>query len=636
MSTTYISITAFGAKGDGRTDNRAAIQRAIDTARAQGKAVYVPEGTFLHRGTLTLNGVDLVGAGSRSVLKAIGAASSDQQALILTGSGASVRNITLDSDATTRGGSGNSSKIHVNNGHNFEISNVTILNAMGAGIIIQNGSSRGVVRNNLIRSTNADSIHMSGGASYIQVLNNRIENAHDDGIAVVSYQRQPTMVSNITIRSNTVLNNEWGRNISVVGGQNVVIEKNYVDGNLAGRAGIYIASEWSYATWGVRNVTVAENVVRRAGGYQSGQGAVMVYSSTNYMVEDIVFRRNEIVDAQRFGVFVRGSKIDDVTFDTNLIVNSADRPFYVMGSPTDLVQRSTFLSWAGWTRLTGVGTRSAVGAGAAGTTTPTATPTDTVVVAPPSPVDGGGSPDDGNQGEPVAKPGPSDGKTVISLYANADTYKGAAQLNLLVDGRSVGTTAVVTAERGAGWQRIDIPVDLTTAPKSIGVEFVNDLFEGRGRDRNLYIDRIEVNGKLLTDADVTLLRNGVQSVDTSAHQDLFQLPGPQVTVYAAGNSHKGDAEFRLLMDGVQVGTTRAVSTQHGTGWQSFTFNLPAGAQPKTLAVQFANDLYEGQGRDRNLYVDRIELMGRTLDAPGGGGLYVQNAAHTFNVGTLSA
>lgn len=635
MATSYVSITAFGAKGDGRTDNRAAIQKAIDTARAQGKPVFVPEGVFHHKGVLTLNGVDLVGAGAKSVLKAVGASSSDMQSVLVTGSGASISNLTLDSDATTRGYTGNSAKIQVRDATDFSIRNVTILNSMGAGMIVLR-SSRGVIQNNLVKGTNADSIHMTHGSNAIQVIGNRIENAHDDGIAVVSYASHPTMVSNITIRNNTVLNNEWGRNIAVVGGQNVVIEKNHVQGNKAERAGIYIASEWSYKTWGVKNVLVQDNHLRDTGGYKSGQGGVMVYSSTSRPVEDITFRRNEIVDSNKFGVFLRGQPMDDITFDRNLITNSGDRNFFVDGKVTDLVQTGTATSWTGWTRLTGLGAPSGVGAGAAtgGTSLTTAPPQDTTVVVPTSPVDTG-TPTGDKPADLVTPPLPATGDTVISLFASGTNYKGDAQFNLLLDGAKVGATATVTQDRGTGWQRIDFAVDLAKAPSTMGVQFVNDLYEGAGKDRNLHIDRILVNGKPLTEIDINLYSNGTRTVDTTGHVSLFAVDGPVVKVFAAGRSVNGDAKFRLLADGVQVGTEQSVSVQrNGTDWEEFSFALPDGLRPKTLAVQFTNDFYGGAGKDRNLWVDRIEVAGRTLDAPGTGGLYTQNASHSFAVGSI--
>jgi len=62
----------FGAKGDGQADDTAAIQRAIDAARAHGKAAiaYLPLGTYKITDTLRITGADYYvgGSGFRSQL----------------------------------------------------------------------------------------------------------------------------------------------------------------------------------------------------------------------------------------------------------------------------------------------------------------------------------------------------------------------------------------------------------------------------------------------------------------------------------------------------------------------------------------------------------------------------------------
>jgi len=347
---TSVSITNFGAKGDGKTDNRAAIQKAVDHAKAQGLDVYVPEGLFLHKGIITLNGVDMVGAGANSVLKAVGASATfDDQAIKLTGTGASLRHLTLDSDATTRASSGESAKVWVAGATDFSIEGIRILNAHSAGILVVGKSSHGTILNNHISGTNADSIHMSQASHHILVKGNTIKNSHDDGIAVVSYARNGAMVSDIQILDNTIVNNEWGRNISVVGGQNVTIKYNTVDGNLSGAAGVYIAAEPNYDTFGVKNVVVSDNVIKNTGGTNTGHGAVMIYNGTSgRMVEDVVVHHNEIVNAKKNGVMIRGSRIDDITLSQNLIEKSAAAPVAVSGSPTDLIQTGNTTTRAGW------------------------------------------------------------------------------------------------------------------------------------------------------------------------------------------------------------------------------------------------------------------------------------------------
>lgn len=65
-----IDITSFGAIGDGRTMNTAAIQSAVDEAAKSGSMVRVPSGVFLS-GTIVLNGASLY-LESGAVLKASG------------------------------------------------------------------------------------------------------------------------------------------------------------------------------------------------------------------------------------------------------------------------------------------------------------------------------------------------------------------------------------------------------------------------------------------------------------------------------------------------------------------------------------------------------------------------------------
>ncbi len=65
-----LNVLDYGAKGDGVTDDRAAIQRCIDEAVAGGNQVYVPAGTYLIGSTLSVgSGCYLRGDGStRTVL----------------------------------------------------------------------------------------------------------------------------------------------------------------------------------------------------------------------------------------------------------------------------------------------------------------------------------------------------------------------------------------------------------------------------------------------------------------------------------------------------------------------------------------------------------------------------------------
>lgn len=56
-----ISVTACGAKGDGRTDDTAAFRVAVSRAKAEGLPVFVPGGTYIIKDTIDLADVALCG-----------------------------------------------------------------------------------------------------------------------------------------------------------------------------------------------------------------------------------------------------------------------------------------------------------------------------------------------------------------------------------------------------------------------------------------------------------------------------------------------------------------------------------------------------------------------------------------------
>ncbi len=47
LPTSFLSVKAYGAKGDGVTNDAAAIQAGIDVASATGQTLYFPAGTYL-------------------------------------------------------------------------------------------------------------------------------------------------------------------------------------------------------------------------------------------------------------------------------------------------------------------------------------------------------------------------------------------------------------------------------------------------------------------------------------------------------------------------------------------------------------------------------------------------------------
>ena len=73
-SSLVVNVRDRGAKGDGKTDDTAAIQRAIDEIAGTGGTVYIPDGTFMVQGTgktLRLGSKMTLKLADRAVLKVI-------------------------------------------------------------------------------------------------------------------------------------------------------------------------------------------------------------------------------------------------------------------------------------------------------------------------------------------------------------------------------------------------------------------------------------------------------------------------------------------------------------------------------------------------------------------------------------
>ena len=68
LITGQVNVEEFGAIGDGKMDNTAAFQKAIDSLSAAGGKVIVPAGQFLIRGSVTIkDGVTLMGLNESSL-----------------------------------------------------------------------------------------------------------------------------------------------------------------------------------------------------------------------------------------------------------------------------------------------------------------------------------------------------------------------------------------------------------------------------------------------------------------------------------------------------------------------------------------------------------------------------------------
>ncbi len=146
-----VDVRAYGAKGDGKTDNTAAIQAAEDSLPDQGGTLYFPSGTFLGHVTLKSN-VHVEGAGiNATILKLPNGANTDVIAskdfASLTGNTTNrdgVNRVTLD-DITIDGNAGNNTAGYGvrKYGGQWNVHDVVIKNCAQDGVYSEWGSYGG-------------------------------------------------------------------------------------------------------------------------------------------------------------------------------------------------------------------------------------------------------------------------------------------------------------------------------------------------------------------------------------------------------------------------------------------------------------------------------------------------------------
>ena len=212
------------------------------------------------------------------------------------------------------------------------------------------------------------------------------------------------------------------------------------------------------------------------------------------------------------------------------------------------------------------------------------------------------------------------GSDTLVLNMSEDAYLGDAQFTVAVDGvQLAGTFTTTVSHASGGSQRFNFMGDWGVGPHTVTVKFLNDAYGGTpATDRNLYVNGISYDGATGLGAD---LKNGVPKsfavTDTTAVTGSIIPPaitgsGPdQLVLSMSEDAYKGDAQFTVAVDGVQLGDTFATTAQRAAGAsQSFVFNGDWGVGAHTVTVNFLNDAYAGTpATDRNLYVNGVSYDG---------------------------
>ena len=323
-TTPRVTPARFGAKGDGRTDDTAAVQQALNAA--EGKTLWLPaHRTYLISRTIAVpSNTAVVGAGPSSVLKfnwtRVKSAGSGGGSNFRS-KGTSARNIHLSNFVLEGGGDGYPAGAKKDNRaglvpllklilvDGFSVKNMELRNAAGLSISYT-GSRNGVFRNNYVHHSGRDGItgyrNARRNVTDIVVDHNLIEKVGDDAIAInglvpghdIKRPRDGSraLPHRIRITDNVLLGwrrnpngQKLGRGIALNGVAGVLVANNRISrpngtGILLTGCNPHICDGSSTFWRSTRARLIGNTIVRATGG--SRPGAIAIIRTRRSVVQD--------------------------------------------------------------------------------------------------------------------------------------------------------------------------------------------------------------------------------------------------------------------------------------------------------------------------------------------------------------
>ncbi|TLS51877.1 PKD domain-containing protein [Paenibacillus antri] len=375
-------VTAYGANGSDTSDDRSAIQNAIDSA-SSGDAVYVPNGTYFINGPLTMkSGVKLTGQGQSTAIVKSSGTGNDYMVKIFNANNVVVSNLMLDGNnvATTMGGiagyAGSGHHIHhvtVKNigwtGASFggfgirffgdndytdgvtdsviennTFANLGVASIWGGGVRLSWGSSRNRVSNNTISNTGRGGIFVDNGSTDNVIKNNTISGsgltAEKLGIEIWEHSDRALIEDNVVdhwisldsspgsaVRRNTV-----GSNAATVGKyglENVassysILTDNVVDGNQEMGVTVSNADPKDYIYWGYNTI---DGMTLYGAQIQGSTGG----AKGHYFFKNKFLNTADSTGSAGFGFRINGN-VTYLTLLQNEIKNNASHGINVTGA----------------------------------------------------------------------------------------------------------------------------------------------------------------------------------------------------------------------------------------------------------------------------------------------------------------
>ena len=312
-----LSITAYGAVSGG-ADATSAINATIAAAKAAGKSVWIPTGTFTINATISVSGVAIYGAGPwYSVL----AETNGRGGFIANGSNVTLADFAIFGDVTLRLDSASDAAIEGNFGTGSLIQNIWIEHTK-VGLWIVNGTNGLYAVGVRVRDTYADGVNFRTNVQNTRVDQSVLRNTGDDSLAMWS---DGTAVQNSAFTFNTVTAPVLSNGLAIYGGSGNRAEDNVIADTVNASAGIAISTRFGVPFSGV--TSVQRNTLLRTGSlepnWNAQLGALWIYADVYPIDAQIVVRDMTITDSTYAAVLMSYQKdIKQISFD-RVTINGA-------------------------------------------------------------------------------------------------------------------------------------------------------------------------------------------------------------------------------------------------------------------------------------------------------------------------
>jgi hypothetical protein len=322
-----VTSTPYNADPTGAADATNAINQAVAAARAAGKPVWLPPGTFSVTGPLPVDNVTVQGAGPwYSVLH--GTHLIDHS----TATGpVKLMDFAAIGEVNTRNDGSPDNFIVGSLGDGSVVSNIWIQHQKVGLWLMGDGNTNLTIQNNRILDTTADAINFNGKVTWSTIKNNFIRNTGDDGIGLWSLWGAD---ANDIVANNTVVQPNLANGIALYGGTDITLSGNVVVDTNALGSGIAISNQQfiSNGTFSPLSgtITVTDEYLIRAGAmnpnWHHPMGAIRFdaydYAFNNVTVKytggrivDSPYSAIEIVGGDGTGRMVTGLTVDNVHID---------------------------------------------------------------------------------------------------------------------------------------------------------------------------------------------------------------------------------------------------------------------------------------------------------------------------------